>query len=263
MIRRILLVAALVLTAASCGDQPPPRQPIDPPAKSEVNLLRQQELAARKRAAEADAAGDKDTADYNTRLAENLSGLREKWEKIEASQQAKIDAAEKQARADAAAEAEKQRIVDDRHKSYWIAGIGMAICAIAGGMGLVWGLGKIATTAAGVGALGCAALVAFWESLRWVWAYPLVLAVALLGFLAYLAIRRRDTAIVATAKLADAFEDKAKLAIQKAKDFGSALDDRGHAVAEKAAAWLALEAAGVQRKVAKARGKPVKPKPQV
>ena len=224
---RYALVVAAMLMLAGCGSQPPPRPPIDPPAKAEVELLRQQELAAEKRAAEADAAGDKDIADYNRRLAENLTKLREKWERIESEQQAKIDAAEKKARADAATEAERQRIADDRRRAYWIAGIGMAICAVAAALGTWWGLGRIAVTAAGFGALGCAALVAFWESLRWAWIYPVALGVA----------------------------------VQKAKTFGSELDDRGHAVAEKAAAWASHRAAGVLSTVARARGKTVKPQP--
>ena len=254
-----LIIAVLALTA--CGPDAPPSRPPDPPAKDEANILRQQELAARKRAAEADAAGDKDAADYNARLAENLAALREKWEKIETAQQAKIDTAEKQARANAATEAEKQRQADDRRRAYWIAAIGMAICAIAGGLGAAWGLGKLAGSLAGVGALGCAALVAFWESLRWAWAYPVVLGVALLAFVAWLVVRRRTDAVVAAAKLADAYEAKADLAVTKAKNFGSELDDRGHAVAEKAGAWLTQKRAGILDRVAKARGKPVKPQP--
>jgi hypothetical protein len=254
-------ILAIVLILAGCGPDAPPSRPPDPPAKDEVNLLRQQELAARKRAAEADAAGDKDVADYNTRLAENLASLREKWEKIEAAQQAKIDAAEKTARANAATEAEKQSQADDRRRAYWIAGIGMAICAIAGGLGFAWGAGKLAVPLAGVGALGCAALVAFWESLRWAWIYPVALGVALLAFIAWLAVRRRTEAVVAGAKLADALENKANLAVTKAKTFGSELDDRGHAVAEKADAWLAQSRAGLLQTVAKARGKTVKPQP--
>lgn len=259
--RSILVVLVLILCAASCGNQPPPRPPIDPPAKAEVDLLRQQELAAEKRAAEADAAGDKDIADYNRRLAKNLTELREKWERIESEQHAKIDAAEKKARADAATDAERQRIADDRRRAYWIAGIGMAICAVAATLGTWWGLGRIAIAAAGFGALGCAALVAFWESLRWAWIYPVALGVAVLAFVAWLVVRRRTAAVVAGAKLADALETKASLAVQKAKTFGSELDDRGHAVAEKAGAWLAQQRAGILKTVAKARGKTVKPQP--
>lgn len=258
---RIVIAFITILALSSCGDQPPPRQPIDPPAKAEVELIRQQELAAEKRAAEADAAGDTDIADYNRRLAKNLTELREKWERIESEQQTKIDAAEKQARAAAAAEAERQRIADDRRRAYWIAGIGMAICAVAAALGTWWGLGRIAVTAAGFGALGCAALVAFWESLRWAWIYPVALGVAVLAFVAWLVVRRRTEAVVAGAKLADALETKASLAVQKAKTFSSELDDRGHAVAEKAAAWASQKAAGVLSTVARARGKTVKPQP--
>lgn len=258
MTRFLLLTVCFV---AACSDKPPPRQLIDPPAKAEVELLRQQELAAEKRAAEADAAGDTEIAGYNRRLAKNLTELREKWERIESEQQAKIDAAEKKARADAAAEAERQRISDDRRRAYWIAGIGMAICAIAGGLGFAWGLGKVAVPLAGIGALGCAALVAFWESLRWAWIYPVALGVAVLAFVAWLVVRRRTDAVVAGAKLADALETKASLAVQKAKAFGSELDDRGHAVAEKAGAWLAQQRAGILKTVARARGKAVKPQP--
>ena len=257
--KRCLLAIACLLTA--CGDQPPPRQSIDPPAKAEVELLRQQELAAEKRAAEADAAGDTETADYNRRLAENLTKLREKWQRIESEQQAKINAAEKKARDDAAAEAERQRIADDRRRAYWIAGIGMAICAVAAALGTWWGLGRIAVVSAGFGSLGCAALVAFWESLRWAWIYPVALGVSVLAFVAWMVVRRRTDAVVAGAKLADALETKASLAVQKAKTFGSDLDDRGHAVAEKAGAWLAQQRAGILKTVAKARGKTVKPQP--
>jgi hypothetical protein len=259
--RALVILAFVLLFLTACGDQPPPRQPADPPAKKEADLLRQQELAAEKRAAEADAAGDTEIADYNRRLAKNLTELREKWERIESEQQAKIDAAEKKARTDAAANADRQRIADDRRKAYWIAGIGMAICAIAGGLGFAWGAGRLALPLAGVGALGCGALVAFWESLRWAWIYPVALGVAVLAFVAWLVVRRRTDAVIAGAKLADAFEVQAKLAVQKAKTFGSELDDRGHAVTEKAGAWLAQKRAGILKTVAKARGKIVKPQP--
>jgi len=241
VIRLVLALGLLLLCA--CGDQPPPRQPIDPPAKAEVELLRQQELAAEKRAAEADAAGDTEIADYNRRLAKNLTELREKWERIESEQQAKIDAAEKKARADAAADAERQCIADDRRRAYWIAGIGMAICAVAAALGTWWGLGRIAVIAAGFGSLGCAALVAFWESLRWAWIYPVALGVAVLAFVAWLVVRRRTEAVIAGAHLADAMERGAI--------------DTSH----KARSWLAQKRAGILKTVAKARGKIVKPQP--
>jgi hypothetical protein len=242
MIRNLsLLIISLVF--AACAHDPTPRPLIEPPAKAEVELLRQQELAAEKRAAEADAAGDTGLADYNRRLAKNLTELREKWERIESEQQAKIDAAEKKARADAAAEAERQRIADDRRRAYWIAGIGMAICAIAAALGTWWGLGRIAVIAAGFGSLGCAALVAFWESLRWAWIYPVALGVAVLAFVAWLVVRRRTEAVIAGANLADAIEHGAI--------------DTGH----RARAWLAQKRAGILDRVAKARGKPVKTHP--
>jgi hypothetical protein len=241
--KSIMCIWALAFLLSSCGEQQKPRQPIEPPAKAEVELLRQRELAAEKRAAEADAAGDNDIADYNRRLAKNLTELREKWERIESEQQAKIDAAEKHARADASAEGERQRIADDRRRAYWIAGIGMAICAIAGGLGFAWGLGKVAVPLAGIGALGCGALVAFWESLRWAWIYPVALGVAVLAFVAWLVVRRRTDAVIAGAHLADAMERGAI--------------DTSH----KARSWLAQKRAGLLSTVAKARGKIVKPQP--
>lgn len=57
----IVLACLALLTA--CGDQPPPRQSAEPPpAAKEVQTLREQELAAEKRAAEATAAGDQQAA---------------------------------------------------------------------------------------------------------------------------------------------------------------------------------------------------------
>lgn len=241
--RALVILAFVLLFLTACGDQPPPRQPADPPAKKEADLLRQQELAAEKRAAEADAAGDTEIADYNRRLAKNLTELREKWERIESEQQAKIDAAEKKARADAAADADRQRIADDRRRAYWIAGIGMAICAVAAALGAWWGLGRIAIVAAGFGSLGCAALVAFWESLRWAWIYPVALGVSVLAFVAWMVVRRRTEAVIAGANLADAIERGAI--------------DTSH----RARAWLAQQRAGILKTVAKARGKNVKPQP--
>lgn len=44
MIRSAQIVLVLIL--CGCDNQPPPRQPIDPLPKAEVELLRQQELAA-------------------------------------------------------------------------------------------------------------------------------------------------------------------------------------------------------------------------
>lgn len=68
----IRIAIPLFLMLAGCGTvNANNRPPVDPPAKEETALLRQQELAAEKRAAEADAAGDTEISDYNRRLSKN------------------------------------------------------------------------------------------------------------------------------------------------------------------------------------------------
>lgn len=250
----IVLACLAILTA--CGDQPPPRKdPEPPPAAKEVQTLREQELAAEKRAAEATAAGDQQAADYNRRLADELTKVRAKWEKIEADQRQQL--ADRQAKIEDEAQrlAEAKQAAADTRRARIIAAIGLALCAGAAALGSWFGLARIAVPVAGALALACLTLAAFAESARSVWFLPAVLGGLAILVVAWVRIARGDRALIDTAKLADAYEDKAKLAVQKAKTFGSELDDRGHAVAEKAAAWASQQAAGVLRRVAKARGK--------
>lgn len=250
-----IVLACLALLAA-CGDVPPSRPPVDPPpAAKEVQTLREQELAAEKRAAEATAAGDQQAADYNRRLADELAKVRSKWEKIEADQRAQMakDQTEIEARAQKLAEA--QQLAADIRRARIVAAIGLALCAVAAALGAWSGLGRLALPIAGAAALGCLTLAGFAESMRSAWFVPVILGGLAIAVVAWVRIARGDRALVDTAKLADALETKAALAVQKAKTFGSELDDRGHAVAEKAAAWASQKAAGVLKRVAKARGK--------
>lgn len=253
------IVLACLAILAACGDQPPPRQSADPPpAAKEVQTLREQELAAEKRAAEATAAGDQQAADYNRRLADELAKVRAKWERIEAEQRQQL--ADRQAKIEDEAQrlAEAKQAAADVRRARIIAAIGLALCAGAAALGSWFGLARIAVPVAGALALACLTLAAYAESARSVWFLPAVLGGLAILVVAWVRIARGDRALIDTAKLADAYEDKAKLAVQKAKTFSSELDDRGHAVVEKAAAWASQRAAGVLHRVAKARGK--KPK---
>jgi predicted small lipoprotein YifL len=257
-----IVLACLGLLAA-CGDQPPPRPPVEPPpAAKEVQTLREQELDAEKRAAEATAAGDQQAANYNRRLADELAKVREKWQRIEGEQREQMakDQTEIEQRAQKLAQA--QQLADDIRRARIVAAIGLALCAVAAALGAWSGLGRLALPIAGAAALGCLTLAGFAESMRSAWFLPVILGGLAIAVVALVRIARGDRALIDTAKLADALETKATLAVQKAKTFSSELDDRGHGVAEKAAAWASQQAAGVLHRVAKARGKTVKPNPK-
>jgi predicted small lipoprotein YifL len=255
-ITAMAIVLACLAILAACGDQPPPRPPVEPPpAAKEVQTLREQELAAEKRAAEATAAGDQNAADYNRRLADELAKVRAKWQQIEADQRAQIAKDQTEIEARAQVIAEKQQLAADIRRARIVAGIGLALCAVAAALGAWSGLGRLALPIAGSAALGCLTLAGFAESMRSAWFLPVILGGLAIAVVAWVRIARGDRALVDTAKLADALETKAALAVQKAKTFGSELDDRGHAVAEKAAAWASQQSAGVLKRVAKARGK--------
>ncbi len=233
----LAMIVALACLLSACGDVPPPRPPEPPPAAKEVQSLREQELAAEKRAAEATAAGDQGAADYNRRLADELAKVRAKWQQIEADQRAQLakDQAEVETRAQIIAE--KQQLAADIRRARIVAGIGLALCAVAAALGAWSGLGRLALPIAGAAALGCLTLAGFAESMRSAWFLPVVLGGLAIAVVAWVRIARGDRALIDTAHLVDAVEDGASAATAKAR------------------AWASQKAAGVLTRVAKARGK--------
>jgi hypothetical protein len=146
-----------------------------------------------------------------------------------------------QAREDRAAaqrQAQEAELAAWRRWARWIAGLGLPLCAAAAALGAWFGLARIAVPIAGAAAVACVALVAYAEALGWAaWLVPGLGLLALLA-VAVVLLRRRDGALVATARLADAIEGRVVVATDKLQ------------------ARAAQELAGVHRLVQSARGRP-------
>lgn len=145
-----------------------------------------------------------------------------------------------QAREDRAAaqrQAQEAELSAWRRWSRWIAGLGLPLCAAAAGLGVWFGLGRIALPIAGAAAMACVTLILYAEALGWAaWLVPGLGLLALVG-VAVVLLRRRDGAIAATAQMADAIEKRVVT------------------YADKAQARAAQELAGVHRLVQRARGR--------
>lgn len=112
-------------------------------------------------------------------------------------------------RAAAERQAKEAELAAWRKWSRWIAGLALPLCAAAAGLGMWFGMARIALPISGAGAIACITLVVFAEALGFIaWLVPGIGLLSIVS-VAVVMIRRRDHALAATAKLADAIEARA------------------------------------------------------
>lgn len=206
-----LAILAILGVLLSCGDAPPPRPDASGPSATAPAI-----------APRPPPAVDATPSEQLSRRIADLEGQLT------------------QARADFRAAQARERDAELavwRSWSRWICGLGLPLAAAAAALGVWFGLAKVAIPIAGAVAIACLTLLGFAESLAWLtWLAP-ALGLAALVAVAWILIRRRDTALAATVRLGEALKSSAAplYAMNEAK--------------------RAQVQAGVHRLVQKARGK--------